>query len=113
MIIPDPIYNLDSVQGARSTKTLGGTGKSFSHRLVDAMKNAAVDWRDIYPGITAESLDAGAQFPINELRNQMLHEGEYPEDYSPVFTEIGRARTLCERLISTYIGVDAKNLDLG
>lgn len=90
-----------------------GEGKSFSHKVVSACKNAAIDWLDIYPEINEQSLEEKAEFPINRIRNQMLHDGEYPDDYNEVLREIPKTKALCERLITKMIGVDYNGTGLG
>jgi hypothetical protein len=89
------------------------TREPFSRRLWNLLLLSKVEWKDIYPEISQAHIDNKGEFPINTLRNKMLHEGEYPDDYSPVFEEIRRARALCERLISAFIGVDCSNAGFG
>jgi len=94
-------------------KQFRGEGSSFSHKVVNACKNTGINWLDIYPEINDQSLDEKAEFPINRIRNQMLHHGEYPDDYNEVFREILKTKALCERLITKMIGIDYKETGLG
>ncbi|TSA19400.1 hypothetical protein D4R75_09695 [bacterium] len=94
-------------------KEFDGSGKSFSHRLLDACCKAKVDWTDLYPGISETTLDEKAEFPINKVRNDMLHHGVYPDDYDIIFGETRKARALCERLIASLLGVQLKETGFG
>ncbi|MBL7961814.1 hypothetical protein JNL27_16390, partial [bacterium] len=94
-------------------KKCDGKGKSFSHKLIDACKNMNIEWLDIYVGITEESLDLKAEFPLNRIRNEILHDGIYPDDYGEVIKENRNARALCERFITQIIGADYRDTGFG
>ncbi len=85
-------------------------GGSFSKRLLKVCQQNHVEWKDIYSSLTEECIEYHkGDFPINKIRNDMLHDGIYPNDY----TEIFNARALCERLILKILGIDYKDSGLG
>ena len=94
-------------------KHVRGKGKTFSHRLVDACKKLDVDWLDMYPDMTEESLKEKKEFAINRIRNDMLHHGVYPDDYSQGLEELKRAAALSERFIVRILGHDYTGTGLG
>lgn len=88
-------------------------GRSFNHKLVNACKKSGIEWLDLYPDMTEENISLKKEFPINKIRNEMLHDGEYPENYQLVFSDIPKVRALCERFITKLIGFDYHNSGLG
>jgi hypothetical protein len=59
--------------------------------------------------------DEKLDFKITTFRNNMIHEGKYPdlEEYDDVFSEIARARALSERMVMKTIGVECKDTPIG
>jgi predicted RNA-binding protein with RPS1 domain len=94
-------------------KYFNSIGKSFSHKLIDCCKKNNVEWLDLFPTVTSESLDNKNEFPINKIRNDMIHYGIYPKDSELIFTEMYKTRALCERLICKMLKVNYKNKGLG
>ncbi|MFA6469263.1 MAG: hypothetical protein WCW35_10210 [Bacteroidota bacterium] len=94
-------------------KECKGEGRSYNHKVIDACIKIGVEWLDIYPEMTITSLEQKAEFPFNRIRNKMIHDGEHPDDYSEVFSELPRIKALCERIITKIIGVDYKNTGFG
>jgi hypothetical protein len=94
-------------------KECKGEGKSYNHKVIDACIKIGIEWLDIYPEMTINSLEQRAEFPFNRIRNKMIHDGEHPDDYSEVFSELPRIKALCERIITKIIGVDYKNTGFG
>jgi hypothetical protein len=94
-------------------KECKGEGRSYNHKVIDACIKIGVEWLDIYPEMTITSLEQKAEFPFNRIRNKMIHDGEHPDDYSEVFSELPRIKALCEGIITKIIGVDYKNTGFG
>ena len=94
-------------------KDFEGNRQPFSVRVVNACKAMGVEWQDLYPEITDASLSQKADFPINTIRNDMLHHGIYPDNYDKIFIETFKTKALCERFILKMIGMDYKNTGLG
>jgi hypothetical protein len=108
----DILIKLISSEKTAERKNLG-----FSKRLVLACEDMFIEWADLYPYITREKIfsDEKSDFKITSFRNNMIHEGKYPdaEEYGEIFCEIARARALTERMIMKTIGVDYKNTPIG
>ncbi len=94
-------------------KYYNASGRSFSHKLVDCCLRNSIQWLDLFPYVTIESLENKNEFLINKVRNDMLHHGIYPRDYKQVQMEMFRIRALIERLICKMLNVDCKNNGVG
>lgn len=94
-------------------KVCKGEGRSYNHKVIDACNKIGIDWLDIYPEMTIESLEQKGEFPFNRIRNKMVHDGEHPDDYSEVFGELPKIKALCERIITKIIGVDYNKTGFG
>jgi hypothetical protein len=86
----------------------------FSKRLLHVCKKLGIEWTDIYPELSEEGIENKKRdFQINALRNNMLHQGEYSEDFQLVMNETYRARGLTERIILKMLGINHHNSGLG
>ena len=94
-------------------KYFNSMGKSFSHKLIDGCSKNGIEWLDLFPNVTEESLKTKNGFLINKFRNDMLHYGIYPQDYNLVFKELYRTRALCERFICKMLNIDYRNSGIG
>jgi hypothetical protein len=108
----DILTKLVSGEKAIERKNLG-----FSKRLVLACEDINVEWAELYSYMNREKIfsDEKSDFKITTFRNNMIHEGKYPdlEEYDDVFSEIARARALSERMIMKTIGVEYKDTPIG
>ncbi len=94
-------------------KSGGGKGNCFAKKLISACENMQVNWLDLYPALTSEAVQEGADFPINVIRNEMLHEGGVPGDYDQAVDEHRNALALCERLVAKRLGVSYEGTGFG
>jgi hypothetical protein len=86
----------------------------FSKKLLHVCQNQGIAWKDLYPELSEEDIEKKQlDFPINKLRNKMLHEGEYSDNHHVVMDETGRARCLAERIILNMLGIDYVNSGFG
>lgn len=94
-------------------KNFKSNRQPFSVRVVNACKKMGIEWQDLYPEITDESLSKKADFPINTIRNDLLHNGIYPDNYDNAIIDLFKTKALCERFIMKIIGSDYKDTGLG
>ena len=91
---------------------------AFSRKLVLACEEANIEWVDLYPYVKRDEIfsdDVRADFRITTLRNNMIHEGNYPDpqQFGEVIAENSRAAALAERMILSILGVDYRNSPAG
>jgi len=90
----------------------------FSKKLVLACEDAKIEWSDLYPYVKKEDIFSGtlrADFKITTIRNNMIHDGQYPNpnDFDVVFAENSRAEALAERIIIHILGVEYRGTPIG
>jgi hypothetical protein len=88
-------------------------GKSFNHKVINCCLKNNIDWSDLFPNLNIVTLEEKQEFLINKVRNEMLHDGIYPDDYEPIFREIRKIKALSERLICKILKVDYKETGVG
>lgn len=89
-------------------------GNNFSEQLILLCEQYDIEWKDLFPYVDKANLSSKEKgFLINIIRTEIIHKGEYPNDYKIVFYELYKVRALCERLILKYLGIDYRNTPLG
>lgn len=94
-------------------KEIVGTNKPFDLKLIKACLKSNVEWLDLFPYLSEEYIKRGNKSLVNKIRNEIIHEGKYPDNYSTIRKELRSVRALCERLILKLIGIDYKNTCVG
>jgi hypothetical protein len=99
------------VKGLSGDKASKRKGMGFSRKLVLACEDAGIEWKDLYQYVTRDEIfsdELKADFKITTIRNNMIHDGNYPSDkeFADVFAENNRAATLAERMVLRIFGMD-------
>lgn len=99
-------------------KALKRRGLGFSRKLVLACEDANIEWNDLYKYVTRDEIfsdELKSDFRITTIRNNMIHQGNYPsgEEFAEVFAENNRAATLAERMILRILGLDYRDSPVG
>jgi hypothetical protein len=91
--------------------------EGFSRKLVLACEDTGIQWLDLYPYLNKQAIFSNEKvdFRINQYRNQIIHEGTYPEfnQYQELTEENSRARALFERLVMAVLGMYDQNSPIG
>lgn len=91
--------------------------EGFSRKLIVACESVGVQWNDLYPYLSREEVFSSGKkdFLITRYRNQIIHEGLYPEseEYGDLIAENARAKALVERLIMGLLGLYDKECPVG
>jgi hypothetical protein len=87
----------------------------FSRKLVVAVEQMGVEWRDVFAYIDREDIFSNAKknFLMVDIRNALLHDGMMPATVSgyELLQETDRTKMLARRLISKKIGFDLPEID--
>lgn len=94
-------------------KFVGSSGKSLNHKVINACKKTNLDWIDLFPYMTEQSLVDKGEFILNKVRNDILHYGTYPQDYNIVVKEIDKTIALTERFLFSFLNFDYKKIGFG
>ena len=93
-------------------KRINGKNKPFDSQLIKACIKSDVEWLDIFPYLTEDYVSKNKSL-LNKIRNEIIHEGQYPENYIKIKKELKSVRALCERLILKLLGIDYKDTCIG
>jgi hypothetical protein len=91
--------------------------EGFSRGLVTACEDLDIPWNDLYPYLSREQVlsEEKMNCHITQYRNQIIHEGTYPEpdQYPELMLENLRAKALMERLVMGVLGMYHKDSPVG
>jgi hypothetical protein len=106
------IYALSCLDLLRNYAKVGN--KPFTPKLIEACKKFGIYWLDLFDYLDEESIiKAKADMYLNEVRNNIIHEGHYPDDYTKAIEEVDKAKALCERFILRMLNINYENTGLG
>lgn len=89
---------------------------SFTPNLIDVCETNRIEWLDLFPYLTKEEVfykNIKRDMYLNEVRNDLIHYGIYPDNYNKSHDEILRARALSERFILRLLEIDYHKTGLG
>lgn len=111
------IYALSCLDLIRNHFDDGKRGRMpFTPNLILVCETNNIEWLDLFPYLAKENVfdkDIKEDMYLNDVRNQIIHHGIYPDDYNRAQDEILKARTLCERFILKLLDIDYNNTCLG
>lgn len=90
--------------------------QSFTPNLIDVCETNNIEWLDLFPYLTKSEVfnkKIKKDMYLNKVRNNIIHHGIYPANYTESNDEILRARALSERFILKLLNIDYHSTGLG
>jgi len=89
-------------------------GKGLSQKLQYSCETNNIELIDLFPYMNKNSvLNEKQDLLLNKVRNNIIHNGVYPNSYEEIDEEILASRALAERFLLKMLGIDYRNSGLG